>query len=73
MNYIYNYYTIYLGPKANNNFFLKPIIKPIRKAFKKEEIRHWILVSKIIVYIIFTPSFEHPPIYLKKRTTLKEC
>ncbi len=72
MNYIYNYYTFYLKPKATNNFFFKTIFKPIKKTYRKEEIRHWILTTKTTIYKTFIPSSKHPPIYIKERATLEK-
>ncbi len=40
INYIYDYYTLYLRSKAINNFFLKTIFKPIKKTYKKEKTRY---------------------------------
>ncbi len=71
MSYIYNYYIFYLRFKTINNFFPKAIFKPIRKIYIKEEIRHWIFIIRITIYRTFTLSSEHPPIYIKEKTTLE--
>ena len=73
MNYIYNYYTLYLKLKATNNFFLKTIFKSIKKTYKKEETKHWIFIIKIAIYRTFIPLFEYPPICVKEGATLERC
>jgi hypothetical protein len=73
MNYIYNYCAIYLGPKATNNFFPRPTSRSLQKAYKEDEIKHWILASRIATYTIFILSLEYLSICLKKGATLEEC
>ncbi len=73
MNYIYNYCTFYLKPKATNNFFLKAMFKLIKRIYTFEETEYWILIIRTTMYRIFTSSSEHPPIYIKKGATLKGC
>ena len=68
INCIYNYYIFYLGSKAINNFFSKAIFKPIKKAYRKEETRHWIFTIRTMIYRTFIPLSKHPPIYIKKRS-----
>jgi len=71
MNCIYNYYTLHLKFKAINNLFFGAIFKPIRKPYKKEETRYWILTIRTTIYRTFISSFKHPPIYIKEEAILK--
>ncbi len=40
INYIYNYYALYLRLKTTNNFFLRTMFRSIRKTYREEETRH---------------------------------
>ncbi len=71
MNCIYNYYTFYLGLKAIYNFFFRTIFRLIKKVYRKEKTKHWILTIRTTIYRTFIPSPEHPPIYIKKGATLE--
>ncbi len=71
MNYIYDYYILYLGLKATNNFFPRTMFRFIKKTYKEEKTKHWIFTIKTAIYKTFIPSFEYPPIYVKKGTTLE--
>ena len=71
INYIHNYCTFHLKFKTINNFFLRTIFKFIRKIYKEEKTRHWILTIKITIYRTFIPSFKYPPIYIKKEVILE--
>ncbi len=71
MNYIYDYYTFYLKSKVINNFFPKTIFRSIKKIYKKEKTRYWILIIRITMYRTFISSFEYSPIYIKEEAILK--
>ena len=71
MNCIYNYYTLYLGFKAINNFFFKTIFKLIKKMYTEKETRHWIFTIRTAIYRTFISSLEHLPIYMKEEAILK--
>lgn len=73
MNCIYDYCAMHLGPKATNNFFPRPVNRPLRRAYREDETRHWILASRTASYATFTPSPEHPPMCLKEKATLEGC
>ena len=71
MNYIYDYCVLYLGLKTTNNFFFKAMFKPMKKAYKEEETRHWIFITRITIYKTFILSLEHLPIYIKEEAILE--
>ncbi len=71
INYIYNYYAFHLGPKATYNFFPKAIFRPIKKVYREKETKYQILITRTTIYKTFISSSEHPPIYIRKRGTLK--
>ena len=71
MNYIYNYCAFYLRFKTINNFFFKIIFKPMKKVYRKEEMRYWIFITKTTIYRTFISSFKHPSIYIKEEAILK--
>ncbi len=71
MNCIYNYYTLYLGFKAINNFFFKIIFKLIKKVYKKEKTKYQIYTIRIMIYKIFILLFEYLLIYIKEETILE--
>ena len=73
MNYIYDYCTFYLGPKATYNFFSKVMFRPIKKAYREKETRHWIFTTRTTMYRTFILSLEHSPIYMKKGAILEGC
>jgi len=73
MNYIYDYCAFYLGLKTTYNFFLRVISRLIKKVYKEEKTRYWILTTRTAIYGTFIPSLEHPPIYIKEGATLKRC
>ncbi len=73
MNYIYNYYVLYLRSKAIYNFFFKVIFKFIKKVYKEEETRYWIFIIRITMYRIFISLLEYPPIYIKEGIILERC
>ena len=70
---IYDYCIFHLGSKAINNFFLRAMFKPIKKAYIEEETRYQILTIKIAMYGTFILSLKHLPICMKERVTLKRC
>jgi len=43
----------------------------IKKVYKKEEMRYWILTIRTTMYRTLIPSSKHPPIYIKKGAILK--
>jgi len=47
------------------------MFKFIRKIYQKEEIKHWIFITKTMIYRTFISSSEHLPIYIKEGTILK--
>ena len=71
INYIYDYYIFYLGSKTIYNFFFKTIFRFIRKTYRKEKTRHWILTIKTMMYGIFISLFKYPPMCIKEGTTLE--
>ncbi len=71
INCIYNYCIFHLEPKTTNNFFFRTMFRFIKKIYRKEETRYWILIIKTTIYKTFIPSFEHPPIYVKERAILE--
>ena len=71
MNYIYNYYTLYLRSKVIYNFFLKTIFKFIKKVYREEETRYWIFIIRTTMYKTFILSLKYLPIYIKKEVILK--
>ncbi len=73
INCIYNYYALYLKPKAINIFFFKIIFKLIKKIYREEKTKYWILTIRTTIYRTFILSFEYPSIYIKERAILKRC
>ncbi len=71
MNCIYNYYTFYLEFKTINNFFLKAMFKPMKKAYKEKKTKHWIFTIRTTIYKTFTLLFEYLSIYIKEEAILK--
>ncbi len=71
MNYIYNYYIFHLKSKTTYNFFFKTMFKLIKKVYKEEETRYWILIIRTTIYEIFILSSKYPPIYIKEEATLE--
>ncbi len=71
MNCIYDYCIFYLGFKPIYNFFFRVIFRPMKKVYKKEETKHWIFTTKIIIYRTFILSFEYLSIYIKEKAMLE--
>jgi len=47
------------------------MFKPIKKAYREEETRHWIFIIRTTIYRTFISSSKHPPIYIKKEAILE--
>ncbi len=73
MNYIYDYCVFHLRSKAINNFFLRVMFKPMKKIYKEEETRYWILTIKTTIYGTFILLFKHLSMYMKEGIILKRC
>ena len=71
INYIYDYYILYLKPKTTNNFFLKAIFKPIKKVYIEEKTRYWIFTIRTTIYKTFILLSKYLSIYIKEEVTLK--
>ncbi len=71
MNCIYNYYILHLRFKTTNNFFFKTIFKFIKKVYREEETRYWILTTRTTIYKTFTLLLEHLLIYIKEGAILE--
>ncbi|SRR6266699_6800251 len=71
MNCIYDYCVLHLRFKATNNFFSKVIFKPMKKVYREEKTRHWILITRTTIYRTFILSPEYPSIYIKEGAMLK--
>ncbi len=71
MNCFYDYYIIYLKLKATNNFFSRFIIRLLKKVYKEDKTRYWILVKQTTIHRTFTLIPEHPPMYIKEEAILE--